>query len=171
MSLTSAQRRKLPRSAFVYAPKSAPRSSWKYPVPTRAQAKRAGISEGEPATHRPLGDVLRRAPLDLGHPGPGRRRRAPPRPLDRPPGRPTMTGQAAPARTFESFAAVFEPAPLGPPRPPTPPPTPRRSKQPPYLGVSPPLPPLPPRQAPRRPRFLLTGRGPGGWSPPDLSPT
>ena len=46
MALTAAQRRKLPRSAFVYAPKSAPRSSWKYPVPTRAQAKRAGISEG-----------------------------------------------------------------------------------------------------------------------------
>jgi len=45
VSLTAAQRRKLPRSAFVYAPKSAPRSSWKYPVPTRAQAKRAGISE------------------------------------------------------------------------------------------------------------------------------
>lgn len=45
MSLTAAQRRKLPRSAFVYAPKSAPRSSWRYPVPTAAQARRAGISE------------------------------------------------------------------------------------------------------------------------------
>ena len=44
MSLTAAQRRKLPRSAFVYSPTPA-RSSWKYPVPTRAQAKRAGISE------------------------------------------------------------------------------------------------------------------------------
>ena len=45
MALTAAQRRKLPRSAFVYAPKSAPRSAWRYPVPTAAQAKRAGISE------------------------------------------------------------------------------------------------------------------------------
>lgn len=45
MSLTAGQRRKLPRSAFVYAPKGTPRSSWRYPVPTRAQARRAGISE------------------------------------------------------------------------------------------------------------------------------
>jgi hypothetical protein len=45
VSLTAAQRRKLPRAAFVYAPKGTPRSTWRYPVPTRAQAKRAGISE------------------------------------------------------------------------------------------------------------------------------
>lgn len=45
MALSAAQRRKLPRSAFVYAPKSAPRSKWKYPVPTKAQARKAGISE------------------------------------------------------------------------------------------------------------------------------
>jgi hypothetical protein len=53
MALSAAQRRKLPRSAFVYAPKSAPRSKWKYPVPTKAQAKKAGISEASRAkTHR-----------------------------------------------------------------------------------------------------------------------
>jgi len=45
MPLTAAQRKRLPRSAFVYAPKNAPRSAWKYPVPTRAQARQAGISE------------------------------------------------------------------------------------------------------------------------------
>jgi hypothetical protein len=45
--LTSAQRNKLPRSAFVYAPKSAPRSAWRYPVPTKAMARRAGISEAQ----------------------------------------------------------------------------------------------------------------------------
>jgi hypothetical protein len=39
MALTAAQRRKLPSSAFVY-PKQR-----KYPVPTKAQAKKAGISE------------------------------------------------------------------------------------------------------------------------------
>lgn len=45
MALTAAQRRKLPASAFVYH--SGPRSNWRYPVPTKAQAKRAGIGEGE----------------------------------------------------------------------------------------------------------------------------
>jgi hypothetical protein len=44
MALTAKQRNALPRSAFAYAPKSAPRSKWRYPVPTAAQAKRAGIS-------------------------------------------------------------------------------------------------------------------------------
>jgi hypothetical protein len=39
MALTSKQRAKLPPSAFVY-PKSR-----KYPVPTKAQARKAGISE------------------------------------------------------------------------------------------------------------------------------
>jgi len=47
MALTAKQRAKLPPSAFVY-PKS--RS---YPVPTKAQAKRAGISEAQRiATHK-----------------------------------------------------------------------------------------------------------------------
>lgn len=45
MPLTSAQRARLPRSAFVYS--RGPRSSWRYPVPTRAQAQRAGISEAQ----------------------------------------------------------------------------------------------------------------------------
>jgi hypothetical protein len=45
MALTAAQRRSLPRSAFVYH--SGPRSAWRYPVPTRAQAQRAGISEAQ----------------------------------------------------------------------------------------------------------------------------
>jgi hypothetical protein len=39
MALTAKQRRKLPKSAFAY-----PRQR-KYPVPTKTQAKRAGISE------------------------------------------------------------------------------------------------------------------------------
>jgi hypothetical protein len=47
MALTAAQRRKLPSSAFAY-PKQR-----KYPVPTKAQAKRAGISEKQRlALHR-----------------------------------------------------------------------------------------------------------------------
>jgi hypothetical protein len=53
MALSTAQRNRLPRSAFVYAPKGSPRSSWRYPVPTRAQARAAGISERtRAATHR-----------------------------------------------------------------------------------------------------------------------
>lgn len=43
MALTAKQRNALPRSAFVYH--SGPRSNWRYPVPTRSQARRAGISE------------------------------------------------------------------------------------------------------------------------------
>jgi hypothetical protein len=39
MALTARQRRALPNSAFVYP------SVRKYPVPTKAQAQRAGISE------------------------------------------------------------------------------------------------------------------------------
>lgn len=39
MALTAKQRNKLPKSAFAYP------SARKYPVPTKAQAKRAGISE------------------------------------------------------------------------------------------------------------------------------
>jgi len=39
MALTAKQRNKLPASAFAYP------SQRKYPVPTRAQAKKAGISE------------------------------------------------------------------------------------------------------------------------------
>ena len=42
--LTSAQRNKLPPSAFAYP------SSRKYPVPTKAQAARAGISERQRQT-------------------------------------------------------------------------------------------------------------------------
>jgi hypothetical protein len=45
MALTAAQRKKLPKSAFVYS--SGPRSNWRYPVPTKAQARKAGISEKE----------------------------------------------------------------------------------------------------------------------------
>jgi hypothetical protein len=39
MALTAKQRRKLPDSAFAYP------TQRKYPVPTKTQAKRAGISE------------------------------------------------------------------------------------------------------------------------------
>lgn len=47
MALTSKQRSKLPPSAFVYP------ASRKYPVPTKAQAAKAGISEKQRlATHR-----------------------------------------------------------------------------------------------------------------------
>jgi hypothetical protein len=47
MALTAKQRNALPSSAFVY-PKSR-----KYPVPTKAQARKAGISERQrQATHR-----------------------------------------------------------------------------------------------------------------------
>jgi hypothetical protein len=53
VALTRRQRAKLPRSAFVIAPKGSPRSSWKYPVPTAAQARKAGISEAQrQRTHR-----------------------------------------------------------------------------------------------------------------------
>ena len=45
MGLTAKQRNALPRSAFVYAAKGAPRSAWRYPVPTKHQARQAGISE------------------------------------------------------------------------------------------------------------------------------
>jgi len=43
MALTSAQRNKLPPSAFVIH--SGPRSNWAYPIPTKSQAAKAGISE------------------------------------------------------------------------------------------------------------------------------
>lgn len=47
MALTSRQRRKLPASAFAY-PKAR-----KYPVPSKSQAKRAGIGEKQRhALHR-----------------------------------------------------------------------------------------------------------------------
>jgi hypothetical protein len=47
MALTTKQRNALPSSAFVYPSKR------KYPVPTKAQARRAGISERQrQATHR-----------------------------------------------------------------------------------------------------------------------
>ena len=39
MALSARQRNKLPRSAFAYP------STRKYPVPTKAQARKAGISE------------------------------------------------------------------------------------------------------------------------------
>jgi hypothetical protein len=51
MALTTAQRNRLPRSAFALH--SGPRSNWRYPAPTKAQARRAGISEAQRArTHR-----------------------------------------------------------------------------------------------------------------------
>jgi hypothetical protein len=43
VALTSKQRNKLPKEAFVYS--SGPRSNWRYPVPTKAMAAKAGISE------------------------------------------------------------------------------------------------------------------------------
>jgi len=47
MALTSRQRNRLPKSAFAYP------SQRKYPVPTKAQARKAGISEKQRlATHR-----------------------------------------------------------------------------------------------------------------------
>lgn len=47
MALTPRQRAKLPRTAFAYPATRA------YPVPTRAQARRAGISEQQrQRTHR-----------------------------------------------------------------------------------------------------------------------
>jgi protoporphyrinogen oxidase len=47
VALTAAQRRKLPNSAFAYP------SQRKYPVPTKAQARKAGISERQRlAIHR-----------------------------------------------------------------------------------------------------------------------
>lgn len=45
MALSTAQRNRLPKSAFVLH--SGPRSNWKYPVPTPAQARKAGISEAQ----------------------------------------------------------------------------------------------------------------------------
>jgi hypothetical protein len=47
MALTARQRAKLPKSAFTYH--TGPRSNWKYPVPTKAQARKAGISEASRA--------------------------------------------------------------------------------------------------------------------------
>jgi hypothetical protein len=47
VALTARQRNRLPRSAFGIAPKGAPRSAWRYPMPTRAQAQAAGISEAD----------------------------------------------------------------------------------------------------------------------------
>lgn len=41
MALSASQRRRLPSSAFAYPSKR------KYPVPTKAQARRAGISEAQ----------------------------------------------------------------------------------------------------------------------------
>jgi len=46
MALTARQRARLPRSAFGHTP-TAKRSTWRYPMPTRAQARRAGISEAQ----------------------------------------------------------------------------------------------------------------------------
>jgi hypothetical protein len=51
MPLTTRQRNALPRSAFAL--KSGPRSNWRYPAPTKAQARKAGISEASRArTHK-----------------------------------------------------------------------------------------------------------------------
>lgn len=38
---------KLPRSAFAYAPLGAPRSEWRYPVPSKAQARAVELSEAD----------------------------------------------------------------------------------------------------------------------------
>jgi hypothetical protein len=43
MAITARQRARLPRSAFALH--SGPRSRWAYPLPTKAQARAAGISE------------------------------------------------------------------------------------------------------------------------------
>jgi hypothetical protein len=55
--LTAAQRNKLPPSAFVYHPAKAKTgqaktaaNGYRYPVPTRAQARKAGISESQRQT-------------------------------------------------------------------------------------------------------------------------
>lgn len=45
MALTAAQRAKLPPSAFVHKPDPNKRSTWRYPVPTKNMARKAGISE------------------------------------------------------------------------------------------------------------------------------
>jgi hypothetical protein len=50
MALTARQKNALPRSAFVYPSKRA------YPVPTRAMARKAGISE--PQRQRTLNSAL-----------------------------------------------------------------------------------------------------------------
>jgi hypothetical protein len=51
MALTAAQRNRLPRSAFAL--KSGKRSNWRYPAPTKAEARRAGIGERQRAAmHR-----------------------------------------------------------------------------------------------------------------------
>jgi hypothetical protein len=51
VALTAKQRNALPKSAFVYH--AGPRSNWRYPVPTKTQAQKAGISEKtRVATHR-----------------------------------------------------------------------------------------------------------------------
>lgn len=66
MALSTKQRNALPASAFVYH--SGPRSNWRYPVPTRSQAKRAGISERRrAATHRAALSYSAR-PTTRGHP-------------------------------------------------------------------------------------------------------
>jgi hypothetical protein len=46
MALTARQRNALPPSAFVIKP-NRNRSSWAYPLPTAAMARRAGISEAQ----------------------------------------------------------------------------------------------------------------------------
>lgn len=48
--LTAAQRRKLPRSAFAIKGRKGQRSTWKYPLPTAAQARAAGISQAQRAS-------------------------------------------------------------------------------------------------------------------------
>lgn len=47
MALTAKQRRRLPRSAFALKGQAGKRSTWRYPVPTKAHARRAGISEAQ----------------------------------------------------------------------------------------------------------------------------
>lgn len=37
----------LPRGAFAYAPKGSPRSKWKYPVPSKSQARAVHLSEAD----------------------------------------------------------------------------------------------------------------------------
>ena len=45
MALSARQRSKLPPEAFVYKPTPNKRSTWRYPVPTKSMAQKAGISE------------------------------------------------------------------------------------------------------------------------------
>jgi hypothetical protein len=106
VSLTARQRNALPRSAFAYAPAGSPRSRWRYPVPTRDQARRAGIGERQRqatlrnavargAQRRTLGSYAKVAPS-------ARRRAGAGSASSRPSGRYRVTGKGRPWRTTAS---------------------------------------------------------------------